>query len=205
MSKDYYKILGISRSASSDEIKKAYRQMALKYHPDKGGDQEKFKEINEAYQILSNPQKKAQYDQFGTTSDQFGGQGGYQGFGGQGFNFDDIFSSSAGSSGGGGFGFGGIFEDLFASAFSHVSVQLEISLTQAMLGDTVRFKTQLGEEIEFKIPSGAQNGQTFRIRGKGMQTKRGRGDLNITVKIRMPRRLSRRQRELFEELKNTGL
>lgn len=202
MNKDYYKILDVSKSASADEIKKAYRKMALKYHPDRGGDQEKFKEVNEAYQILSNPQKKSQYDQFGTTSDQFGGGGGsYGGYSSQGFNFEDIFSSGGSESS----GFGGIFEDLFASAFSHVSVQVEISLTQAILGDVVRFRTQQGDEVEFKIPSGTQQGQTFRIRGKGMQTKRGRGDLNITVSVRLPRRIDRRQRELFEELKNTGL
>ncbi len=204
MSKDYYKVLGISKDSSPEDIKKAYRKLALKYHPDKGGDQEKFKEVNEAYQILSNPNKKSQYDQFGSTDQRFGGgQGGYSGYGSQGFGFEDIFSQGSGESSSG--GFGGIFEDLFASAFSHVSVQLEISLTQAMLGDTVRFKTQQGDEIEFKIPESTQSGQTFRVRGKGMQTRRGRGDLNITIKVRLPRRLSRRQKELFEELKNTGL
>lgn len=201
MNKDYYKILGVSKNASADEIKKAYRKMALKYHPDKGGDQEKFKEINEAYQVLSNSQKKAQYDQFGTTGDQFGG-GSYQGFRAGGFNFEDIFSSAAG---GGGFGFGGIFEDLFGSAFAQVNVQVNISLTQAILGDTARFRTREGEEIELKIPPGTQQGQTFRFRGKGAQTRRGRGDLNVTIKVNLPKRLNRRQRELFEELKNTGL
>jgi DnaJ-class molecular chaperone len=203
MNKDYYQVLGVSKNSSAEEIKKAYRKKALEYHPDRGGDQEKFKEVNQAYQILSNPQKKAQYDQFGSTGEEYGGNSGFQGgYGSQSANFEDIFGSA---SGGGGFGFGGIFEDLFASAFSHVTVQLEISLTQAMLGDIVRFRTQQGDDIELKIPPGTQDGQTFRIRGKGMQTKRGRGDLNVNVKIKLPRRLSRRQRELFEELKNTGL
>jgi len=65
MNKDYYQILGVSRSASSDDIKKAYYKLAHKHHPDKGGDENKFKEINEAYQVLSNREKKEQYDKFG--------------------------------------------------------------------------------------------------------------------------------------------
>lgn len=94
MAKDYYKILGIERNASDEEIKKAFRVLAHKYHPDKeGGDETKFKEINEANQVLGDPKKKAQYDQFGQTFEQ-NGAGGFSGFGGQGFggfqsaNFD---------------------------------------------------------------------------------------------------------------------
>jgi molecular chaperone DnaJ len=96
MAKDYYKILGLERGASEGEIKKAFRALAHKYHPDKeGGDEAKFKEVNEAYQVLSDPKKRAQYDQFGTTFDQAGS--GFGGFGGQGFggfsghvNMDDL-------------------------------------------------------------------------------------------------------------------
>jgi len=73
MSSDYYDILGVSKSASSDEIKKAYRKKALEHHPDRGGDQAEFKKINEAYQILSDPQKRTQYDQFGKAG--FSGNG----------------------------------------------------------------------------------------------------------------------------------
>jgi len=106
--KDYYEVLGISQDASQDDIKKAYRKLAHKYHPDKGGDEKKFKEINEAYQSLSNKEKRNQYDRFGRTSDQSEGfdpgQGGFdfgQGFGGQGMEFDlgDIMDQM--------FGFGG--------------------------------------------------------------------------------------------------
>jgi len=86
MAKDYYKILGVTKDATAEDIKKAYRDLAHKYHPDKGGDAEKFKEINEAYQILSNKDKRTQYDQFGSAFDgQMGGQpgaGGFSGFGG---------------------------------------------------------------------------------------------------------------------------
>lgn len=118
MNKDYYKILGIPKSATSDEIKRAYKKLAVKYHPDvnkEAGAEAKFKEINEAYQVLSNPQKKANYDQFGS-ADFAGSQGGFGGFSGNqgfgGFDFpgfqngggnfggiDDIFDVFFGSSG----------------------------------------------------------------------------------------------------------
>ncbi len=94
MSKDYYKTLGVEKNASPDELKKAFRALAHKYHPDKGGDQEKFKEVNEAYQILGDAQKRQQYDQFGSAAFEHGGQGsgaGFQGFGGQGgVPFEDL-------------------------------------------------------------------------------------------------------------------
>lgn len=111
MAKDFYEILGVGKGASDDEIKKAYRKLAHKYHPDKsGGDAEKFKEINAAYQVLSDKSKRAQYDQFGQTFDQRGGgQGGFGGgfsgfdFNGQGFDFGE--------------GFGDIFSDIFGQGF----------------------------------------------------------------------------------------
>ncbi|EKD46663.1 MAG: chaperone HSP40, co-chaperone with DnaK [uncultured bacterium] len=106
---DYYKILGVDKGASDDEIKKAYRKLAHKYHPDKsGGDAEKFKEINSAYQVLSDKSKRAQYDQFGSNFDQRGGGGG-QGFGG--------FDFSGFQQGGQGFDFGEGFEDIFSDIF----------------------------------------------------------------------------------------
>ncbi len=83
MSKDYYDILGVAKSASQDEIKAAFRKKAHEHHPDKGGDAEKFKEYNEAYQILGNPEKRQKYDQFGSAAFQQGGAGGW---GGQGFS-----------------------------------------------------------------------------------------------------------------------
>lgn len=104
MSKDYYQILGVNKGASEDEIKKAFRVLAHKYHPDKeGGDEAKFKEVNEAYQVLSDSKKRAQYDQFGSAGPGFGGFGG-QGFGGQGANFD---MGDLGEMFGDMFGFGG--------------------------------------------------------------------------------------------------
>jgi len=84
---DYYEVLGVAKSATEDEIKKAFHKLAHKYHPDKGGDEKKFKEINEAYQVLSDKQKRAQYDQFGRVFDQGQGQPGGNPFEGQGFNW----------------------------------------------------------------------------------------------------------------------
>ncbi|QNK78929.1 molecular chaperone DnaJ [Winogradskyella undariae] len=115
MKEDYYDILGISKGASDAEIKKAYRKMALKYHPDKNPDdneaEEKFKKAAEAYEILSNADKKARYDQFGHQAfDGSGGGGGFGGgFGGGGMNMDDIFSQFGDIFGGGGFGGGSGF------------------------------------------------------------------------------------------------
>ena len=116
MSNDYYEVLGVSKNASEDEIKKAYRKKAHKYHPDKkDGDEEKFKEINSAYQALSDPQKRQQYDQFGSGFEQAGagGTGGFEGFSG--------FGGQSGQSGGFEFNFGGSqgggFNDIFSDVF----------------------------------------------------------------------------------------
>lgn len=129
MSKDYYKTLGIEKNASKDEIKKAFHKMAHKYHPDKKeGDEAKFKEVNEAYQTLSDDQKRAQYDQFGSEGPQMGGFGGGQGFGG--FDF-------GGFQQGGGFEFdlGDMFGEMFGGGSRNrgkphgADLQTQINLT----------------------------------------------------------------------------
>lgn len=116
MKKDYYEVLGINKGASDDEIKKAFRKAAMKYHPDRMANEseekkkeaeEKFKELNEAYQVLSDPEKKNMYDQYGHAAFEQGGFGQGQGFGGfGGFDFGDIFSDFFGGSGFGGFSSG---------------------------------------------------------------------------------------------------
>lgn len=143
MAKDYYKILNVARNASKDEIKKAYRKLAHKFHPDKGGDEKHFKEINEAYQILSDERKRAQYDQFGTTGDQMGGaqHGGFEWPGG--FRMD--FGGGAGDARGfADFDLSDMFEDMLAGGGGRrkaaaergrdLRIALEIAFEDSIMG-----------------------------------------------------------------------
>jgi len=197
MTEDYYKTLGVDKGATTEEIKKAYRKLALKYHPDRGGSDEeakKFKEINQAYQVLSDPQKRAEYDQFGRTdfgsTGGFSGFEGFQGFGGQDFEFNF-----------GGFGgLGDIFENFFGQAFSQVQAEVRITPAQAVLGEKLEINLG-GEKINLDIPAGTQDGQAFRLPGKGRAHKGGRGDLILTVRIEIPKNVTREQRELYEQLR----
>ncbi len=136
MADDYYKILGVEKSASADDIKKAYRKLAHKYHPDKGeGNDAKFKEVNEAYQVLSDAEKRGQYDQYGQTFEQAQRQGGGPGFGGFGGAGGNPFGGGFGGFGQGGveFDLGDIFGDLFGSRDSRQAnrrgIDLEMPLT----------------------------------------------------------------------------
>lgn len=207
MSEDYYKILGVDKSASADEIKRAYRKKAHQHHPDKGGDSAKFKEINEAYQTLGNSEKRAQYDRFGKAGAQgFGGQGfpgggfgGAQGFGGfSGGGFDTGGFRASGFSG----GLGDIFEEMFSQAFSTVQAEIEITPAQAVLGDKLE-ATIGGEKVAITIPKGVQDGTTLRFQGKGNKTRSGaRGDLHLIIKIKMPNRISKEEQELYEKIRD---
>jgi len=359
MSKDYYNILGVSKNASQEEIKQAFRKLAHKHHPDKaGGDEAKFKEINEAYQILGDDKKRKQYDQFGSAAfEGFQGGGAGQGFGGfsggagpgsawdfSGFSsggfedlgdiFGDIFggggrrqqksrgqdiqvdielsfrdsvfgvdknitltkSSACGRCGGNGAEPGssmntcrtcdgagieiatertilgvmqrkrtcstchGIGEvpkkscstcngegiekrqrtleikipsgvengsilrvrgegeaikhgqagDLFVRIHvksdprfkregADIFSKAKVGFTQAALGDTIEIETIDGK-VELTIPAGTQSGTEFRLKGKGVQMSRGRGDQFVTVQVITPKKLDRKQKKLLEEL-----
>ena len=136
MSKDYYQILGVEKGASKDEIKKAFRKKAAQYHPDKKtGDEDKYKEVTEAYSVLGDEKKKAQYDTYGDASAGAGGGAGFGGFdfsgfqnGGQGFEFDlnDLFSN---------FGFGGGGGRRSARG-RDVSIDINLKFEDAIFGVT---------------------------------------------------------------------
>jgi molecular chaperone DnaJ len=149
MARDYYETLGVSKTATEEEIKKAFRKKAHQYHPDKGGgDEAKFKEINEAYQVLGNKDKRSQYDRFGSAySNQAGGQGaqgfgGFEGFGGQGFNINmddlgDIFGGFGDI-----FGFGGGGKRARKARGADMQINLEISFMDSVFGVEKEIKFQ---------------------------------------------------------------
>ena len=180
MSKSLYETLGVSEQASADEIKKAYRKLARKYHPDINKDEsavDKFKEINAAYEVLSDNDKKLQYDQHGDA--MFGGQNFHdfaQGQGG-GVDLDDILRQmfgGGGSSGGFGGGFGGPNLDTQA----RISVPFMVSIRGGKQSISAN-----GQSFDIKIPAGIKTGETLRVRGKGKQYQGQAGDLLIQVDI----------------------
>lgn len=359
MSKDYYQILGINKSASKDEIKKAFHKLAHAHHPDKnGGDDKKFKEVNEAYQTLSDDTKRSQYDRFGADGPQGfgGGQGGFggfdpSGFGNGGVEFDmgdlgDIFGDFFGGGMGGRssgkrkgqdlqtsvnisfedsifgvnkkitlnkqstcsicsgtgarvgskmttcktcsgngqiremkrsilgnfqttktcstcFGSGKIPEEKCSQCGGHgvhkkqeeievkipegirdgemlrvyqygeavqggttgdlyvkvhvgshaifkrddvnLTMNLNIKLSDALLGMTYNLETLEKNHLEVKIPVGINHGEFLRVKGKGVPTNRGRGDIIIKIQIKMPNKLSKKEKELVEKLKEEGM
>ena len=175
--RDYYEVLGVSKSATADEIKSAYRKLAMKYHPDRNpGDkvaEEKFKEAAEAYDVLHDAEKRQRYDQFGHAG-MNGGAGGFGGFGAGGMNMEDIFSMFGdifGGRGGGGGGFGG-FEDMFGGGHRRqrqadpnaprsgedVTVRLEIDFDEAIFGSERTIDITLPSECPDCHGSGAAAG-----------------------------------------------
>lgn len=183
--KDYYQTLGVSKNASEDEIKKAYRKLAHQHHPDKqGGDEKKFKEINEAYQILSDKAKRSQYDQFGTTFEGAGAYGPGEQSGFSGFDFNDIFR---GANGRGFQGFEDIFSDIFGSRTSErrvergedIAIDLEIEFIDSVKGvkkEVNLYKRNVCDECG---GDGAQKGSSFQT----CSTCRGTGKVTRTQRI----------------------
>lgn len=180
--RDYYEVLGIGKSASADEIKKAFRRKAIELHPDKeGGDEEKFKEVNEAYEVLKDQQKRQRYDQFGHAGvgGASGGGGnpfeGFQGFGGaQGVNFEDL-------------GLGDLFGNFFGGnqgrgqhqdRGNDVETNIEISFEQAVFGTEVNLKLQLESVCEHCKGSTAEPGHDL----KTCDTCKGAGQVTRAVR-----------------------
>jgi len=204
--KDYYDILGVGKNARDEEIKRAYRKMAMKYHPDRNPNkkeaEERFKEINEAYAVLSDKDKRKQYDTFGadgfhqrfTQEDIF-----------RGFDFDEILSGLFGGRGRREFRSGGRssfdFGDLFGRQAGYqdmsrmpqrgedIVYEIAISLEEAALGGEKRIsyrKNGRVEEVSVKIPRGIPQGKKLRLTGKGMEGRKGGppGDLYLQVSIK---------------------
>ena len=157
--RDYYEVLGVSKGASEDEIKKAYRKIAIKYHPDRNpGDkeaEEKFKEAAEAYDVLHDPQKRQQYDQFGFDGPMGGGFGG---FGGASMNMDDIFSMFGDIFGGRGFGgFGGAHRAHQQHRGSDLRLKVRLTLEEINTGVTKKFKVRKDVPCEHCHGTGAED------------------------------------------------
>ncbi|GAA9989131.1 DnaJ family protein [Helicobacter pylori] len=195
MSKSLYQTLNVSENANQDEIKKSYRRLARQYHPDLNKTkeaEEKFKEINAAYEILSDEEKRRQYDQFGDNM-----------FGGQNFSdfarsrsasedLDDILSSIFGR---GGFsqrfsqnsqGFSGFNFSNFAHDFAHEDLDMTTTLNVSVLDTLLGNKKQVSinnETFSLKIPIGVEEGEKIRVRNKGKMGRTGRGDLLLQIHI----------------------
>lgn len=184
MSKDYYKILGIEKNASQDDVKKAFKKLALQYHPDRPtGDEKKFKEINEAYQVLNDTDKRKKYDQFGSDFEQQGGFGG-------GANWEDFMRAARGGNGQGNFNFnfggmdfGDVFGDLFGfgggggrgsrSRGNDIQVDIELDFNEAAFGVEKEIQLRKQDSCEVCSGSGAEPGSKLEKCG----TCQGRGQV----------------------------
>jgi len=208
--KDFYKVLGVSKDVSDADLKKTYRKLARTYHPDSNaGDaaaEAKFKEVSEAYSVLSDKEQRAEYDQLramgsGSARFQPGASGGFEdvfsrfqpgGAGGQQADFDDLFAMFGQQSGGrfgsgrfgqssGGFrGFGG------PQRGADVTARTTLDFTTAVKGDTITLQGEDGKPIKVKIPAGVADGQKIKLRGRGRPSPDGgeAGDIVLTVGVR---------------------
>ncbi len=217
VAEDLYQILGVARDASKDEIKKAHRKLALKYHPDKNPDdnvaREKFKRIQEAYDVLSDDEKRAAYDQYGADFERIRNTGYHPGAGGAGFEGLDLEQIFGGSRGGAAFegGFSDFFEQLMGGGAggtsggrrsrrgsgptsaapqrgANIRHELEIPLQIAVLGRKTEFYlTRNGEheKLSVTIPPGVETGSKIRLRQQGQPSPSGgpRGDLILLIKV----------------------
>ena len=171
---DYYETLGVSKDASETELKKAYKRLSMQHHPDRtGGDDAKFKQINEAYSTLKDPQKRQQYDNPQPQFAQGFGPGGFQGMGG----FEDLFGQF-------GFNMGGRQQQRNPDITIAARVTLEEAYTGKTMIASYRLRTGKEEVVEIKVPPGAGNGNTIRYQGFGEEGMAGpRGNLFVKIQV----------------------
>lgn len=207
--KDYYKILGVERNASQDEIRKAYRKLAMQHHPDRNpGDkqaEEKFKDINEAYQVLNDQKKRARYDQLGSAYSNWQQRGGTP----NDFDWSQWFGNNAGGGGGTRVEYGDasdLFSDFFSNIFGGMgatrtgrgrAVQayeqpVEISLTEAYEGATRQVRSS-GRNVQVRIPAGVRTGSKVRAPGAGPEGR----DLYLVIEVTEDERFERRGNDLY--------
>lgn len=195
---DYYKILGVSPTATEDEIKKAYRSLAMKHHPDRGGDQAKFKNISAAYETLGDKAKKAEYDQMrqGGPSFNFRGGGGFQ-------DFSDVFGQGP---------FGAHFHDVFGRhprmpKNRDLNIQCRISLLDSFQGKqleaTYTLPSGKHQNVVINLPAGVAHGDTIKYQGLGDDSipQAPRGNLNVTVIVESDPNYFRNGNDLYTTLK----
>lgn len=230
---DYYKILGVDKTIPQKDVKKAYLKRAKQFHPDLHPDdpkaQAKFQALQEAYDVIGDPEKRRKYDQYGEQwrqAEQFGGFSGGGGAGGgnpfggfdfssfQGGGFSQFFQDLFGRTGkaGGGFGgfqgFGGSAQSGF-SGFSgarqhsgEMNANVTIDLYTAMLGGEIIVTLSNGQKLKLKIKPETQPGTKVRLRGKGYDRGDGTfGDLIITYQVKLPTNLTDRQRDLLQQMR----
>jgi curved DNA-binding protein len=229
--KDYYNILGVGRSADAKEIKKAYRKLARQHHPDVNpGDaaaEARFKEINEAHEVLGDPEKRKKYDQLGSSWRQYQRAGAEPG----GFDWSQWYAQPGGGGvhveyadlgdlfGGGGGGFSDFFSSIFGGAGRRGGAtwrtqgqrpaaqgrdfeqEVEVTLEEAFSG-TTRIMEKDGRRLEIKIPAGVKTGSRVRMRGEGAESYGGgaKGDLYLRVKILPHRTFERKGDDLYCEV-----
>ncbi len=202
MAKSLYKTLEVNENASSDDIKKAYRKLARKYHPDINKEEsavEKFKEINAAYEVLSDKQKKSQYDQFG--DDMFGGQNFHDFARGQqrgGVDINDILREMFGGAGGG-FGSQGGFGGGFGGIDLDINAQITIPFMTSILGGK-HSVTANNQTFDIRIPKGTKTGDTLRVRGKGNSHQGQVGDLLIKLIVTASDEYKRKGDDLYKTI-----
>lgn len=221
---DYYKIMGIKKDTPQKDIKAAYRKRSKQFHPDLHPDdpkaKAKFQALNEAYEVLNDPEKRAKYDQYGEHwkhAGAFGGgtadgnYGGFEGFDfsqfGGGGGFSDFFAQMFGGGGGGNnfhSHFGGGFNPFEGAESRHTpdrEYTVNIDMYTALLGGEVIVQTSQ-EKLKLKIKPGTQPGSKVRLKGKGDINPDGtRGNLILTYNVQLPTHLSDRQKELLQEMR----